>query len=363
MTTPTWLIAEREFRTYVATVSFWIALAIGPIAGTGGLLLSEIPKHPEIIIVESDDASIRRAATSALQEAGTLEGRHYTFGVTGARLSISRSSSHLMIANFDASFPLSATGRTLFVRTLERDAARRKFSGTPPIVREVSHAVVSNGPDARSVSRFALVMLLWLALTGSLGMLLQSVVRERANRALESLLASARPWEIIFGKLLGVGAISVLVLSTWLGSAGAVSTLMPSGGVASAVLLDLATPASLVRTCLIYLLAYGFYGSVTMVLGAMARDSATAQNLSRPMFITLLAAFLIALGSVSTGGNSLLSWLVYVPPFTPFLLLLSPPSAIALLPQILILGLLIAASMGMFALATSRLSYSGPSVR
>ena len=27
MTAPVWLIAEREFRTYVATASFWIALA------------------------------------------------------------------------------------------------------------------------------------------------------------------------------------------------------------------------------------------------------------------------------------------------------------------------------------------------
>jgi ABC-2 type transport system permease protein len=363
MTTPTWLIAEREFRTYVATASFWVALAIGPIAGIGGLLLSEMPKHPEKVFVQSDDASVRQAATAALQESGNLEGRHYAFGKAGARLLLSGSSSNLMIASFDASFPLSETGRALFIRTLERDAARRKFGGTPPIVREISPVIVSHGPDAASVSRFALVMLLWLALTGSLGMLLQSVVRERANRALESLLASARPWEIIFGKLLGVGAISVLVLSTWLGSAVALSALMPSGGAASAVLFNLSAPALLIRTCLIYVLAYGFYGSITMVLGALARDGAAAQNLSRPMFIMLLAAFLVALGSMSTADNSMLSWLVYVPPFAPFLLLLSPPSAVALLPQILILGLLVVASLGMFAFATSRLSYSGPSLR
>ncbi len=45
MMAPIWLIAEREFRTYVATLSFWAALAIGPLAAGGGLLLAQ-GAHP-----------------------------------------------------------------------------------------------------------------------------------------------------------------------------------------------------------------------------------------------------------------------------------------------------------------------------
>ena len=36
-------------------------------------------------------------------------------------------------------------------------------------------------------------MMLWMTLAGSLGMLLQAVVRERSNRALESLLGQSNP--------------------------------------------------------------------------------------------------------------------------------------------------------------------------
>jgi len=32
MTMPMLLIAEREFRTYVATLSFWLSLALAPLA-------------------------------------------------------------------------------------------------------------------------------------------------------------------------------------------------------------------------------------------------------------------------------------------------------------------------------------------
>ena len=34
---PILLIAEREFRTYVATLSFWLSLAIAPLAAATAL--------------------------------------------------------------------------------------------------------------------------------------------------------------------------------------------------------------------------------------------------------------------------------------------------------------------------------------
>src|SRR5206468_8253804 len=37
MSPPLWLIAGREFRAYTATASFWVALAIGPLAMSGVL--------------------------------------------------------------------------------------------------------------------------------------------------------------------------------------------------------------------------------------------------------------------------------------------------------------------------------------
>ncbi len=217
---------------------------------------------------------------------------------------------------------------------LERDEARRALaraapasdtSSIPPVVRMASEtAPPAHGPDAAGMSRFTMVMLLWLTLTGSLGMLLQAVVRERANRALESLLAAASPVEIVYGKLLGVGGVSALVLISWLGSAVALAPLAPqAGGLASALIQGLAAPLTLVRAGGIYLLSYAFYGLVTVAVGAAARDSAAAQNLSRPMFAVLLAAFFAALVG-ATGGAAKLGWLVYLPPFTPFMLLLQP---------------------------------------
>lgn len=299
MTAPIWLIAAREFRTYVATTSFWVALALGPLLMGGGLLLmASLPKAP--------------ASASLTLVAGEKQ----------------------IQAVFSDNFPLS-------------EVARREVAGVIAREGRLSRPIAVSAPpkaqlNAAGLSRFALVLLLWLTLVGSLGMLLQAVVRERANRALESLLAAARPLDIVLGKLAGVGAVSALVLGAWLGSAAGLGAIAPeAGGAASVLLRGFADPLTLARAGVIYVFGFAFYGLATVAIGAMARDNADAQNLARPLFAVLLTVFFTAMAMAPGGGG--LAWLVYVPPFTPFALLMSPQPANV---ELVAFGLLIAATLG-----------------
>ena len=296
MSGATWLIAGREFRAYAATATFWVALALGPLL------------------------------------VGTLG----AFGASGgaeraqAALTLSREPTGDVEVRFSRNFPLSEAARQDVVEILSREMAGE--------VR-----VASGGPGAAgsagkvALPQLFLVMMLWITLTGSLGMLLQAVVRERANRALESLMAGASRWDIIAGKLLGVGAVSIIVVATWLVSCVLFVGLVPANaGVFGAILQQVAQPALLLRACAIYILAFAFYGLVTIAIGAMARDNADAQNLARPMFAVLLMVFFAAFATA--GGVGSMSWLVYVAPFTPFMLLAAPQAPGVELPAIALLA-------------------------
>jgi ABC-2 type transport system permease protein len=180
------------------------------------------------------------------------------------------------------------------------------------------------------IGRFGVTMLLWLTLTGALGMLLQAVVRERSQRALESLMSATRPIEIVGGKLLGVGLVSLIVLAAWLGAGAAVAPLAGgTGGQFAARLLAAAfgDPAQLAWSLLVYVLAFAMYGSALMTVGALARDVASAQNLSRPVFGVLLLVFFAALSQLG-GAGALPPALLWAPPVTPFALLLAPPGSL-----------------------------------
>lgn len=348
MTPPVLLIAEREFRAYTATLSFWIALMIGPLALAGALgvaaLASQAAK-PATVAVTAPTAALRAEAERALTEAAQLDGANIALvhapAPAQARLVAQIGPDGMVQTRFDGAAPLSPAARVLALRTLQADAALARL-GAPP----VRYAAPPPAPprDLGAASRFALVMMLWLTLTGSLGMLLQAVVRERANRALESLLAAASARDIVFGKLCGVGAVSLIVLGAWMGAAALLAPLAPgAGGIAAALLKGLADPAMLARAGLIYVLAFAFYGLVTIGLGARARDSAAAQNLSRPMFAVLLAAFFAAMAAA--GGAPGLAWMTYAPPFAPFMLLQSAgphPAG----PQLASLGLLVLSVIG-----------------
>ncbi len=373
MTPPVWLIAGREFRAYAATASFWVALAVGPLVLAGVMALGAANRSapPPAVRVQSQDPALATSAIAALAEAARIEGRRYGPAQPGrpaASLVVDRSADGGFAARFSPNFPLSAVGRALVERTVERDLLAQRLPAPEveinPRVREVTPPPPPpTRADAGALSRFCLVMMLWLTLTGSLGMLLQAVVRERTNRALEGLLAAARPWEVVAGKLIGVGAVSMLVLVVWLSSAGALAVLMSGGGgLLAAVLAGLGDPAALARATLLYLLAFGFYGLVTVALGASARDSAAAQNLARPMFAVLLLAFFAALTAVS-GAAGHLAWLAYAPPFTPFILLLEPPSALALGAQIWAIVLLLFATVLAGRMAVARVTLTGAADR
>ena len=369
MTAPVWLIAEREFRAYAATASFWVALAIGPIAMAVVLVLiatTAKPAAPAAVAVHADDPRLAASVQAAVLEAAGMEDRRYRIVSTPgvASVSVSTAPDGAVEALFSANFPLSKVGRRLVARTLERDAALARLKSgaaapAPVAVRDLAVAPPPAKFDRGTMSRFSLVMMLWLTLTGSLGMLLQAVVRERTNRALESLLAAAQPWQIVFGKLLGVGAVSLLVLAAWLGSTALLAPLTPSaGGFAGTLIRGLADPVLLLRAGVIYVAAFAFYGLVTVAVGAAARDTAAAQNLSRPMFGVLLAAFFATLAAVS-GGPGQLAWLVYAPPFAPFMLLLEPPGTYSLWTELLALGLMAAGTLVACRFAIAGLGLSG----
>lgn len=320
MTPPLWLIAGREFRAYAATASFWVALAIGPLLMGGGLLLAGSQTHTPA------------TATATLSLSRTPQGTE---------------------ARFSDGFPLSAEGRRAVIQALEQN-------GAPGPVR-LTAAPAKPKLDLGGVTRFALVLMLWMTLTGSLGMLLQAVVRERSNRALESLLAAASPTDIVLGKLVGVGAVSVLVLSAWLGSSAALGAFIPaSGGGLAALIHGLSAPLTLLRAGLIYLLAFGFYGLTTVAVGAKARDNADAQNLARPMFAVLLVVFFTAMAAA--GGAQNLTWLSYAPPFTPFMLLIAPQDPVN---ELIAVAFLTFSTIGagVFAVRSLRLSPNSSSFR
>jgi len=349
------LIAEREFRAYATTASFWIALAIGPLLmGVAALGMGALHREPapHLVAIQADNSQEADAVKGALEDAASIQHRRLEIGPGGTELTVSHGTVRVTAGAPLNVFEAELVRRDLYALDMAQQL-RARGARVPPLSRAPAPPPPRAQPQA--LGRFAPVFMLWLTLVGALGMLLQSVVRERANRALEQLLAGARPPEIVFGKLLGVGAISVLVLASWLGSAAAMAATPFAAS--SGLLTGLGSPGAALYAGGVYVMAFLMYGSALVCVGATAADLPSAQNLSRPVFGLLLVIFFLSLAS-AVGVDMGTGWLVWVPPFTPFMLLMSPGSLVPW--QEAIAWLLMAATTAAITATASRVLMISP---
>lgn len=361
MRSPMLLIAEREFRAYVATASFWLALVVTPLALAGAAALSRGGEAaaPAVVAVSAEDSVLAKSGAEIIADVSRLEG--HAVVVNGSapatvQVEIVRAGAEEIDVRIRGPLKLSPSGQALIAARIGALAA----GAASPTVRVEDDQADPAPMAGEHLGRLGLVAALWLVLTGSLGMLLQAVVRERGNRGLELLLAASRAWEITFGKLLGVGMVSLVVLAAWLaGGLLAAGVAGPQLGLAAAW-HSLADPWMLLRALVAYGLAFAFYGLITIALGAGARDNAVAQNMARPLFAMLLAVFFTSLNLGLKGGPAM-DWLVYLPPFTPFILILAPHHFDPLTQIASLIGLLLATSIvGRWAIRGTTLTPVNP---
>jgi ABC-2 type transport system permease protein len=155
----------------------------------------------------------------------------------------------------------------------------------------------------------------------SLGMLVylygllvaDAVVREKASRVIEVLLAAARPAELLAGKLAGIGVLGTLH-SVLLALAGGV--LATAEGVPAHVAV---AAALLVPAC--FVLAFAVFGTVFAVAGAAVSRPEDMQYAQLPVGVLMGAGVAGALATVGSAPSTLTRAAAVLPPTSPFALL------------------------------------------
>jgi ABC-2 type transport system permease protein len=165
---------------------------------------------------------------------------------------------------------------------------------------------------ARIIVPMAFAILLFGALMGTAGYLLQAVAIEKENRVVEVLLSSASPDEILTGKLFGLGAAGLLQIGVWLAmmSAGAV------GFAGMLVAFGVAIPwLSVALAIPFFVAAYLFTGSLMLGLSSLGGTMREAQQWSAVLTIPTIVP-LMMFGAIIDTPNGLIATILTFIPFT-----------------------------------------------
>ncbi|WP_375002635.1 ABC transporter permease [Gordonia sp. PS3] len=202
--------------------------------------------------------------------------------------------------------------------------------------RDLSEALSARGVDAASLPqpRFTLdrtqaekpdeaqrvtvaligsILLIMTIMMGGL-MVAVGVVEEKSSRIVELLLSAVRPLQLLWGKILGIGAISlaqvVLIGATAL-IAGRATGLLTLTGTATTVF------AAVIAW---FLLGFLFFAALYAATGAMVSRQEELNSSSAPLTILVLAALYSGTFGIQALDSTLIQTLSWIPPFSAVLM-------------------------------------------
>jgi ABC-2 type transport system permease protein len=175
------------------------------------------------------------------------------------------------------------------------------------------------------------------------GMVLRGVIEEKSNRIVEVLASSARPFEIMTGKVVGIGAIGLTQVIAWIIMASVVFMLagpvinqfltpeqmaagMPAGAAQSPIepqgfQMPSVSPWLAVGFVFYFLFGYFIYATLFAAVGSAVDQESDAQQLQLPVTLPIIIPIFFLGPIISNPNGTVAVVMSLIPFFTPILMI------------------------------------------
>jgi ABC-2 type transport system permease protein len=195
---------------------------------------------------------------------------------------------------------------------------------------------------------FVLYMMIFLYAVN----VMRSVIEEKQTRIIEVLVSSMRPFELMLGKVIGVGGVGLFQCAIWGASAlvllaygqALFGLLHITPEQAAAVKFPVIGAGFVVVTLVYFLFGYVIYSALFAVVGASVNTEAEAQQAQMPVTMLLVMAIIMFPAILQEPGGKLAVAMGMIPFFSPIIMPIRsaasevPPMEVALSLAILVLS-------------------------
>lgn len=235
-----------------------------------------------------------------------------------------------------------------------------------------------------------IIIYMFIAIFG--GMVMSSVIEEKASRVVEVLISSVKATDLMFGKIIGIALVALTQFFLWIVLTFAI--IAGVGVISGGAILDSADPAAMVEMsgmsteqmeaitaaasepegmevifstlrsmpvaeiliCFVIFFVFGYmlYASLFSAIGSGAESEGDTQQLQIPITIPLLLGFFIAIYAFKAPDSSLVLWGSMIPFTSPIVMLARLPFGVPVW-QILLSVVLLVATTGVLAWASAKI--------
>ena len=187
-------------------------------------------------------------------------------------------------------------------------------------------------------------------------MVMRGVMEEKTNRIAEVIISSVKPFQLMMGKILGIGAVGLTQFLIWIilitVISGVLSSMIPpevldqvqqnngqmpgSSQQGSEAIRNLAAAQNslssinwglVIFSFVFYFIGgYLFYAALFAAVGsAVNEDPQDAQSMTFPVIMPIILAIVIMINAINDPGGSLATWSSIIPFFSPIVMMARIP--------------------------------------
>ena len=173
--------------------------------------------------------------------------------------------------------------------------------------------------DGVFIASFIIGLMIYIILAIYGQMILAAVVEEKETRIAEILFSSAKPFELMMGKLTGVGLAGLTQLAIWITSAlvlvGFGLAQMSAAGMN--ISIPTISPLMVALFFVYFLLGFFIYASIFALIGSIVTTVQEGGQFSFPPIMLLLVGFYFSFAVIRDPNSSLSFWVSIAPFFAP----------------------------------------------
>jgi ABC-2 type transport system permease protein len=188
------------------------------------------------------------------------------------------------------------------------------------------------------------------------GMVMSSVVEEKANRIVEVMVSSVKPWQLMAGKIIGTALVGLFQFVVWglmvaglLTIAGTVFGLTEAGGAAAAAMptgMDMAQVQAMAENpgmeflqvlqgmpvaeilivfVLYFIGGYLLFAASFAAIGASVNEQQDTQQFMMPIILIFIFALYAGMFSIENPDGPLAMWCSFIPFTSPVVMMVRIP--------------------------------------
>lgn len=197
---------------------------------------------------------------------------------------------------------------------------------------------------------FTVLIYMFIMIYG--GMVMQGVMEEKTNRIVELMISSVKPFDLMMGKILGIGLVGITQMCLWGIMTGILLQIGTSWGEeagAAAILGDNGWMESLgsidfmeigILFVLYFIGGYLLYASLFAAIGSVVDSQEDTQQFMFPVTILVLLSFYAGIYSLENPEGPLAFWGSMIPLSSPIVMMVRVPFEVAAWEILLSLGTL-----------------------